>query len=156
MAENVSFEILLSAKWWKDPPKVNIFLDDTLIESEIYIDQLRSEGKHQTFKFDKELEEGEHQLIIEYLNKTNADTIIDEDGNILNDQLLFINNISIDDIELGNGVIFKCCAFYPSEARLQEVSWLEKEIFRINTLGHSGKWIIKFATPTYLWLLENL
>lgn len=155
MAETVEFELVLSAKWWRDPPKVNIYIDDVLIESEIWINELNAEKKSKILKFNTELDEGEHSLIVEYLNKTNTDTTIDDDGNILKDQLLFIDGVSVDEIELGN-VIRKCCIFYPTAERLLEVSWLQAEIPGQHILGHPGKWVLKFSTPTYLWLLENL
>jgi hypothetical protein len=155
MSDNVEFEISMAAQWWRDPPKVNIYIDNTLVDFEVFVDASKDKDETKVFKFNKELEEGEHSIVVEYLNKTNADTVIDEEGNILKDQLLFIENVSIDDIELGN-VVRKCSAFYPTAERLASLDWLNPELKGQIVSGHPGKWILKFSTPTYLWLLENL
>jgi hypothetical protein len=33
---------------------------------------------------------------------------------------------------------------------------LEKSFNKVTFMGHNGKWKLKFASPFYMWLLENL
>ena len=70
---------------------------------------------------------------------------------ILRDQLLHIEGISIDSIELGF-LAYKLSKFYPDRNIRPD---LDKVIPQRTTLGFNGEWQLKFQVPTYLWFLEN-
>ena len=86
-------------------------------------------------------------------NKTDLDTTKDAQGNIVNDILLNIEKIEIDDIDLGN-LIWQS-EFIPDVPREYQGQTVTKLQGCVN-LGWNGTYILKFTSPFYLWLLENL
>ena len=76
---------------------------------------------------------------------------VDEAGNILQDQILHLEDLSIDGISL-NYLNFKLGKFIPD---LTKRDWLPPVITGQCSFGHCGEWQMEFAVPTYLWLLEN-
>ena len=151
MSEEVEIEIALSAKLHVNPPSFQLLVDDIIIESgKITEQQINEESK--IIKWKGNLDEGDHTIRIKYFNKTNADTIIDNvTKEILYDQLLHIDSVSIDSIELGF-LAYKLSKFYPDRNIRPD---LDEVIPQRTTIGFNGEWQLKFSVPTYLWLLEN-
>jgi len=86
--------------------------------------------------------------------------VINDKGDILNDQLLNIKGIEIDEIDIG-ALVYEgvYTPKYPEPwATQQREAGVElRESFKNATkLGHDGEWRFKFASPFYMWLLENL
>jgi hypothetical protein len=91
----------------------------------------------------------QYVLAFEMLGKTHAHTIINDAGEILQDACLILKNFSIDEIELHNTKLFEY------EHDFNGAS--EKAIHPFYELmGCNGRLIVKFSTPIYLWLLENM
>jgi hypothetical protein len=155
MTESVAFTVSLTGIWWRDPPLVNIYLNDEMIEANVSVDAKDDSGEPKVISFTRDLEEGEQTLKIEYLNKRDDDTKIDDRGNIIKDQVLIIKDVSIDEINLGN-ILRNTSVFYPRPDRVEALEWLEPAIKGMCSTGHNGIWEMKFSLPTYLWLLENL
>ena len=99
--------------------------------------------------FDAEVEEGKiHTLDIRLTNKLMQDTVVDENGNIVKDMLLNIDYVSVDDIDL------------------QPLKWSHSQVVADDperptlthcvNLGWNGTWVLKFESPFYIWLLENM
>lgn len=109
------------------------------------------------FEFDVELEEGKHDLKIELLNKTTADTVKDAQGNIVDDMLLNIDLIEVDNIDLGvlrwTGSVYE--PTYPDNYT-DEAQKQVKEVKNCINLGWNGVWRLPFDSPFYIWLLENI
>ena len=113
------------------------------------------------FEFDAEIVEGAHSLDIAFLNKTVQDTKLDTDGNIVEDLLLNIDSIEIDEIDIGS---LKWSAsvyapLYPTSYKQQVVSTGQELITEVKNcvnLGWNGTWSLPFASPFYIWLLENI
>jgi hypothetical protein len=103
------------------------------------------------FKWLGKLSEGEHSIRIIFSGKTDKDTEIDANGNILKDRLLNIDSISIDEIDLGN-LVYSLCKFYPDKTIRPD---LPDMIPNLTCIGYNGEWELKFNVPTYLWLLEH-
>ena len=94
--EKLSFVVTLSGTFWDRRPQFSIWLDDhVVIQSEI------ASTAQQSMTFDRTIDEGDHTLKIRLENKTNADTNI-RNGEVVDDMLLNIDDITIDDISLGN------------------------------------------------------
>ena len=94
--ENLSFKISLTGTFWDRRPQFSVWLDDhVVIQSEI------ASSAEQIVSFERRVDEGHHELKIRLENKTNADTNI-KNGEVVDDMLLNIDNITIDDISLGN------------------------------------------------------
>ena len=95
--------------------------------------------------------EAEHTLRLILKNKQPEHTQVDESGNIVADSLLEITELTFDEVALGqivNDLTVYNHDFNGSQAPIQE------QFF--GTMGCNGSVELKFTTPIYLWLLENM
>ena len=155
--EKLKFKLQLSATYWDLPPIVEIFVNNNP-----YCTQTITNTKDtpQIIEFDQTFEEGKTvDLVLKRSNKNRKQTVI-EDGAVVKDQLLHINQIEIDEIDIGS-LIYE--GVYRPEYPKIWLSEQEKlgnklpEIIKNSTdLGHNGTWTFSFGTPFYMWLLENL
>jgi hypothetical protein len=84
-------------------------------------------------------------------NKLPEHTKIDELGNIIEDALIKINNIKIDDIDLG--YVFNKSSVYTHNFNGTGPDTSEQFC---NVMGCNGEVTFNFSTPFYLWLLEHM
>jgi len=96
-------------------------------------------------------DEAEHVLIFELSGKTYAHTKIDDTGAITQDVTVSIEDVSFDEIKLGHLV----CEKTVYEHDFNGTAPLVQEKF-YGTMGCNGTVRMKFTTPIYLWLLENM
>ena len=144
--ENLKFDISLSGTYWGKKPQFSIWLDDHPI--------IQSELAHETqqVKFEHTIDEGEHTLKIRLENKTNSDTLV-ENNEVVKDMLLNIDDITIDDISLGNLLwSAEYILDHPQQYNGQTIDHLDGCV----NLGWDGTYILKFSSPFYIWLLEKL
>ena len=144
--ENLKFDISLSGTYWDKKPQFSVWLDDhPVIQTELA-------NPIQTVTFDRELYEGEHALKIRLENKNNNDTVLN-DGEIVKDLLLNIDDITIDDISIGN--LLWTAEYHldkPQEYQGKTITQLDSCV----NLGWNGTYILRFTSPFYIWLLEKL
>jgi hypothetical protein len=145
--EKLSFVVALSGTFWDRRPQFSIWLDDhQVVNSEI------TSTAQQNFNFERTIDEGAHTLKIRLENKTTSDTVI-EKGEVIKDMLLNIDDITIDDISLGN---LLWSAEYVLDKKQtykgQEIDHLDGCV----NLGWNGTYTLKFTSPFYIWLLEKL
>ena len=145
--ENLSFKISLTGTFWDRRPQFSVWFDDhVVIQSEI------ASSAEQIVAFDRTIDEGPHTLKIRLENKTNADTNI-RNGEVVDDMLLNIDDITIDDISLGN--LLWSAEYILDEKQIyqgQEIDHLDGCV----NLGWNGTYVLKFSSPFYIWLLEKL
>ena len=145
--ENLSFKISLTGTFWDRRPQFSVWLDNhVVIQSEI------ASSAEQIVSFERRVDEGQHELKIRLENKTNADTNIRNDE-VVDDMLLNIDDITIDDISLGN--LLWSAEYIPDEKQIYQ----GKEIDHLDgcvNLGWNGTYVLKFSSPFYIWLLEKL
>lgn len=143
MSETVDVKINLSSEHW----------DDRYPGARVYINQeLTHEGliaEPTELSWSGELEEGEQVIVVEMYDKRDGDTVFDENENIIKDVILNIDNISFGDVDL-NELVQMGSMYYPKSKYAPEV------LDQCVNLGWNGRWELKFSSPTYLWLLENL
>jgi len=144
--EPLKFEIELSGTYWDKLPQFSVWLDDdVIVQSEI-------SQNPQIVNFERSVDIGYHTLKIRLENKTPQDTVI-EDGKIVKDLLLNINDIKIEDISLGN-------LLWTADYKLdQKQTFNGQEIDHLDNcvnLGWNGTYMLTFTSPFYLWLLENI
>lgn len=146
MSENLKFDVTLSGTNWGKLPQFSIWLDDEKIITDAV------DSAEQTFSFNQLVSETDHTLKIRLENKTNADTVI-ENGTIVKDMLLNIEDISIDDISLGQ-LLWDATYILdePHEYNSKTIDHLDHCV----NLGWNGTYILKFSSPFYIWLLEKL
>ena len=96
-------------------------------------------------------DEAEHEFKFVMKNKTLEHTVVDADGNITVDAMLSIANIALDDIKLGH-LLTEHSVYYHSFNGSQDP--IEDKFF--GDMGCNGHVSLRFTTPMYLWLLENM
>jgi hypothetical protein len=95
--------------------------------------------------------EANHELRLVLKNKLPNHTKIDEHGNIIEDALLMFKNFKLDGIELGQ-IVYQNATYthnFNGNGELVTEKFLEQ-------VGCNGTVTLKFTTPVYLWLLENM
>ena len=156
--EKLKFKLELYATMWDRPPHAEIIVGD---KSCFKGDITGTEEKPDLIEFEAELEEGkESSLVIKRTNKGKNQTVVNEKGDILKDQLLHTKSIEIDDIDIG-GLIYEgvYTPTYPEPWATQQKDAgveLQESFKNVTKMGHDGEWKFTFSSPFYMWLLENL
>jgi hypothetical protein len=145
--ESLNFEVKLSGTHWNKYPEFSVWLDDQKILS----DKITFDTH--TIKFERDLEEGEHLLKIRLENKDQKTDTVIENGQIVKDMLLNIDDIVIDDISLGN--LLWTADYQLDHSQEYQGNTITKLDHCVN-LGWNGTYILKFSSPFYIWLLEKL
>jgi hypothetical protein len=156
--ETLHFKIGLSGSSAKKHPKFKIFVNNI----EFVYTQLTSDvNVTEYFEFDAEIAEGECALVIELVNKSMHDTVLDNNGNIVEDLLLNIDSIEIDEIDLGS-LLWTASDYMPNypEKHIAKMTQLGQQlpesVKNCVNLGWNGTWTLTFTSPFYIWLLETL
>jgi hypothetical protein len=97
-------------------------------------------------------DDSEHELRFVLKNKTLDHTQIDEAGNIVSDAKLIITNLAFDEIQLGHLITEQSVYTHSQNTHFQ--STVEEKFY--SEMGCNGTVSLKFKTPMYLWLLENM
>ena len=156
--EKLKFKIELFATMWDKPPHAEILIND---KKYFDADIRGTENRPDLIEFEHELEEGkEYSLILNRSGKGRKQTVINEKGDILKDQLLHIKSIEIDEIDIG-ALMFEgvYTPKYPEPWATQQResgNKLEESFKNVTQMGHDGDWRFTFTSPFYMWLLENL
>ena len=156
--EKLKFKLVLYATMWDKPPHAEIMIND---QSHFNGEITGTEDNPDVVEFEQELEEGEkYNLIINRSGKSKNQTIINEKGDILKDQLLNIKSIEIDEIDIGALVyegVYKPQYPEPWATQQKQADIDLPETFKnVTKMGHNGTWTFSFESPFYMWLLENL
>ena len=156
--ETLHFKIGLSGSSRKKQPKFKILVNNTQ-----FVNGVLTQDINQTeyFEFNAEMLDGENSLVIELINKTRYDTILDSNNSIIEDLLLNIDSIEIDEIDLGSllWTASKYTPDYPENHKLSMANSgqeLPEFVSNCVNLGWNGRWTLTFSSPFYIWLLENL
>jgi hypothetical protein len=143
---------------WDKPPVVEVKLNSkTYFKSEI----TGAEQNPTTIEFEEELTEGsEYNLVIERSGKDKNQTVLNDNGEIIKDQLLHIKSIEIDEIDIG-ALVYEgvYTPKYPEPWATQQHEAgndLQDSFKNVTQMGFNGEWKFKFESPFYMWLLENL
>jgi hypothetical protein len=152
--ETLKFKITLSGTFWDKRPKFSIWIDEVKIQ-----DGEITGAEHQTIEFSQEItEDTSHQLKIRLENKEDTDVVKNNDDpvnfKVVKDMLLNIEDITIDDISLGN-LLWSHSKYYPDQKK--NITGEEGEcLTECVNLGWNGTYIVEFSSPIYIWLLENI
>ena len=143
MSETVDIKINLISEHWEDRyPGARVHINQELIHEGLIAEPIE-------LSWSGELKDTEQIIVIEMYNKRDGDTVLDENENIIKDVLLNIDNISFDGVDL-NELVQMGSIYYPKSEYAPEV------VKQCINLGWNGRWELRFSSPTYLWLLENL
>jgi hypothetical protein len=118
----------------------HVFFDQTLIADPIDI------------RYDfAEVDDTDYTLEIVMSGKQSDHTVIDQDGEILQDRVIEISNVVLDDIELGQAFVEQ--ARYHHDFNGTQSATVD-EFY--GAMGCNGTVELKFSAPIYMWLLENM
>jgi len=155
--EKLKFKLELWSTHWDKPPVAEILINDkSCHRAEI----ASTEDKPTRIEFEHTLEDGEeYNLKIVRSGKDGHQTVV-ENGEIVQDQLLHIKNLEMDEIDIG-ALVYEgiYTPEYPEPWATQQRSAgteLPVSFKNVTTMGHNGTWQLQFASPFYMWLLENL
>ena len=157
--EKLKFKIELFSTHWDKLPTAEIKISDKTYFPATGIDG--TEKNPTLIEFEAEFEEDkEYDFTIVRGNKEKGQTVVNEKGDIIKDQLLHIKSIEIDEIQLGN-LIYQASYTpeYPEPCATQQREsgkTLQESWKNVDNMGHNGEWKISFTSPFYMWLLENL
>lgn len=145
--EKLKFTVSLSATFWDKKPRYTIYVDDeAMAYGEI--------GENQeTVSFEKEVSLGIHDLSIRLENKESSDTVL-ENGEIIKDMLLNIDDIEIDDVSLSH--LKWTNSTYHLDQSQEFKGNIVDDLSNCVNLGWNGTYKIQFESPFYIWLLENI
>jgi hypothetical protein len=124
---------------------------------EIWVDDMQLyKNNHVTetaipLSFDLAEDESGHVLKFVMTGKTNTDTKIDDQGNIIKDACLTVTNVAFEEIELNQ--LFIDNAVYTHDFNGSQAETQDKFY---STMGCNGTVSLEYATPVYLWLLEKM
>ena len=139
---NISGSIASSDK--KIPLGTEVWIDDSCVINVEHVDRVVC------FSHQLADEDGEHELRIVMKHKTADHTDVNEAGEIVRDARLIISDIKFDEVVLGHTFLEKTIYTHDFNGSGDTV---EDQFF--GEMGCNGTVSLKFATPAYLWLLEN-
>jgi len=96
-------------------------------------------------------DDADHELIFVLKHKTDQHTQIDENNKIVSDATLTVTELAFDEIKLGHMVTK--LAVYTHDFNGTGTPTQDKFY---GEMGCNGTVSLKFSTPIYLWLLENM
>ena len=147
--EKINFKIdlnIITHEDVKEHPFVNISINGYPQFGEIL-------SKSTIVDIDVEIQQNtDNFLTIEYMNKDPENDVIYNETSILKDKRVEIKSISINDIELD---------YFSFENKdtlsYESLDGKEKHFgFDATKLSWNGRTTLKFTTPIYIWILENL
>lgn len=121
------------------------------LDDQLFFDQMISSGTHHiVHEFNDE--EKDHYLYIILKGKTPSDTKIDDQGNIVEDVVIDIKNISVDNINIDR--LIQELGQYIHDGNGADLVRSVHPFY--GHMGCNGHVQLKFSCPVYLWLLENM
>lgn len=125
---------------------MRVWFDGELIQDQ----QLTNEYQEFQHEF-ADSTSADHELGIELADKTHEHTRINNSGDIVDDSVIEIAQVSLDDIELGQ--VFVDHATYDHDYNGNGPT-VQQKFYGI--LGCNGIVKLKFSSPVYLWLLDRM
>jgi hypothetical protein len=96
-------------------------------------------------------DDAEHELRIVLKNKKSENTTVDADGNIIRDAVLTVDQFEFEAINVDQTVVDH--AVYTHDFN-GTADIIQDQFF--GSMGCNGTLSLKFSTPVYTWLLENM
>ena len=128
----------------------DLYLTVRLDDKIIYNKSPEEDLEKITWSFN-DTDESEHLLCFEMSGKCAEHTKISESGEILQDRLIKITDVAFDDIILGQ--MFNELAEYHHDFNGYGDPTVGKFY---GEMGCNGRVELKFTTPIYIWILENM
>jgi hypothetical protein len=143
--ESVTLKFCVSSTDYSVPLGLRISVDHDIIYENAHV------SSSADIKYPLSDDDGKHELTFELFGKLPEHTRLDEADNIVSDAVLGISNIEIDDIDIDQIVQFESVYTHDFNGTR---SLQENKFY--GSMGCNGTVRLKFTTPVYLWLLENM
>ena len=143
--DSVKFSCVVTPSNAAVPLGCEIWLDDLCVLNAEHVNTVTNVAH----EFDDT--DGEHVLRIILKNKQPEHTDVDDSGQILSDAWLTISDISFDEIDCTQIITQKSVYRHNFNG-----TGADNEDQFFDAMGCNGTVELKFSTPIYLWLLENM
>jgi hypothetical protein len=143
--DTIRFNCVISSTDITVPLGMEIWLDDQKLFDQDHVDH--------TYPVEYEMpdDDGDHELRFVLKHKRLDHTQVDADGNIVSDARIIVSGIRFDDID---------CQYLTTELAEYQHDFNGSGQPTIDKfygeIGCNGTVSLKFTTPIYLWLLENM
>jgi hypothetical protein len=143
--DTIKFNCVISSTNTTVPVGMEIWLDDQKLFDQDHIDQ--------DYQIEHDIgdDDGDHELRFVLKHKQSDHTQVDADGNIVSDATITVSDIRFDDIDCQYLTVK--LAEYQHDFNGTGNPTIDKFY---GELGCNGTVSLKFTTPIYLWLLENM
>ena len=143
--ETVRFSCVIGSTDFSVPLGMEIWIDEHQLFNKDHIDQ--------DYRVEHVIsdDDGDHELKFVLKNKQSDHTQVDAKGNIVGDARVIIRDINFDDIDCD--YLTTTLAKYQHD--FNSTGELTTESF-YGEMGCNGTVTLKFSTPIYIWLLENM
>ena len=108
------------------------------------IDELQILTPTHSLDISVDLTAGLHLLEFERINKIDHNTLVDQQGNILQDQTVTLDNIWYEDVRLPQDFLWAGVFCYHNLSRPSVLHW-----------GPNGVWSWPFETPVLSWIISK-
>ena len=150
--ESLHFKIGISGTYWDKRPQYSIAIGDDIIKEGT---TTVASDETEYIEFDYETDLDAPCLKISLLNKTDQDTVQNEDKTaIVNDMLLNIVSVEIDEIDLGH-LIYSLSEYHVDQP-IEHCGETTQIVKNCVNLGWNGEWRWRWENPFYIFLLENI
>lgn len=119
------------------------------LDSQVQFDSIIDSPRHISIVLDDD-PAIDHVLEIEMSGKLPGHTVMDADGNIVQDRMISLGNVTLDGVKLGNLFYEESRYYHDHNGHGPTV---DTEFF--GNMGCNGIVRFSFSSPIYLWLLEN-
>jgi len=143
--DTINFSCTVNTNIPSSPIHLNIVLDDIIM----FDNDITTE---ETVSFDINEDDNDHVLRFLISGKTDLHSIKDNNDNIIDTTELSITNISFDEIDITNIIMANPLMYKHNFNGYSDPT--EDKFY--NIAGCNGEITLKFYTPIYLWLLENM
>ena len=143
--DTIKFNCVVGSTNFAVPLGLEIWLDQHKLFDQDHIDQ--------DYNIEHEIsdDDGDHELRFVLKHKQSDHTQVDADGNILSDALLSITDMRFDEINCD--YLISTLVKYHHDYNGSQDPVVDKFY---GSMGCNGTVSLKFSTPIYLWLLENM
>ena len=141
----IRFSCVVSSTDFSVPLGLEIWIDEHKFFDQDHIDRV--------YQVEHEISDdsGEHELIFVLKNKLPDHTQVDDEGTIITDATVTVNGIGFADIDCQ--YLTTKLAQYQHDFNGTGESTTQKFY---GVMGCNGTVSLKFTTPIYIWLLENM
>ena len=142
--DKIQFTCVINSTDFSVPLGMEIWLDDHRFFNTDHVDQ--------TYQVEYDIiDDGDHELRFVLKNKKSDHTQVDTHGNIIQDATISVSNIEFDGIDCD--YLTTTVAQYHHDFNGTSEPTIQRFY---GSMGCNGTVSLKFSTPVFIWILENM